>query len=57
MVYNGDNGLASIWIGVKTWRIVVSQLVAIVVIGAVLQWPGLVGLFSHRCVWIFLPAF
>lgn len=43
MVYNGDNGLASIWIGVKTWRVVVSQLVAIVVIGAVLQWPGLVG--------------
>lgn len=42
MVYNGENGLASIWIGVKTWRIVVTQVVAVVVIGAVLQWQGLV---------------
>lgn len=42
MVYNGDTGLASIWVGVKTWRIVASQVLAIVVISAVLQWQGLV---------------
>ncbi len=57
MVYNGDSGLASIWVGVKTWRIVASQVLAIVVIGAVLQWPGLVGYLAWLFSGIFIGAF
>ncbi|AYM02476.1 adenosylcobinamide-GDP ribazoletransferase [Levilactobacillus yiduensis] len=44
MIYAGSKGgLASIWTGVKTWRVIVAQLFSIIVIGAALQWQGIVG--------------
>lgn len=43
MVYSGSGpGLSSVWVGVTTWRIVAAQLFSVIVIGAVLRWPGLI---------------
>lgn len=43
MVYSGSGpGLSSVWVGVTTWRIVTAQLFSVIVIGAVLRWPGLI---------------
>ncbi|MFD1123878.1 adenosylcobinamide-GDP ribazoletransferase [Lentilactobacillus raoultii] len=41
MVYAG-NGLASIWTGVATWRIIVAQLFSILIIGSILKISGLI---------------
>ncbi len=43
MVYAGDTpGLASIWQGIKTWQILVGQLVSIIIIGLLTGIPGLI---------------
>ncbi|GEP24217.1 adenosylcobinamide-GDP ribazoletransferase [Lentilactobacillus diolivorans] len=50
MLYAGT-GLASIWTGVSTWRIIVAQLFSIIVIGGLLRIPGLI---SYVMVLIFV---
>ncbi len=43
MVYPGHKkGLSNIWLGIKTWRIVVAQIFAIVVVTACFSWQGIV---------------
>ena len=49
MVYPGNNhGLSDIWLGIKTWRIVIAQLFSIIVITICFSWQGLVS-------YIFIP--
>lgn len=49
MVYPGNNhGLSDIWLGIKTWRIVIAQLFSIIVITICFSWEGLVS-------YIFIP--
>ncbi|MBA1394536.1 adenosylcobinamide-GDP ribazoletransferase, partial [Lactobacillus sp. XV13L] len=51
MKYVGNkNGLASVWLNVNNWQIVVAQLFSIIVIFAVFNWQGLLSyLFVVLC--------
>ncbi|KAL3946083.1 adenosylcobinamide-GDP ribazoletransferase [Lentilactobacillus hilgardii] len=43
MTYAGEApGLATIWQGIKTWRIGISQVVSLIAIGVLLGYPGLI---------------
>lgn len=43
MVYPGNkHGLSNIWLGIKTWRIVVAQIFSIVIVTLCFSWQGLV---------------
>ncbi|MBB1069493.1 adenosylcobinamide-GDP ribazoletransferase [Limosilactobacillus sp. RRLNB_1_1] len=54
MVYPGNKkGLSNIWLGIKTWRIIIAQVFAIIVVSLCFSWQGLVSYLMIPLVAIF----